>query len=119
VQLSHLVDAKMGGVQGVIAEQFKSIEKRLGERDIKFDLVSKDQKDAIATALTAVTEAGKQHDIKFDVLERRVSALELAIAAAGSKASGVSAFATTVTTAMGTGIALLMAFFAYWTMTHK
>jgi glutamate/tyrosine decarboxylase-like PLP-dependent enzyme len=118
-QLSTLVDAKMGGIQAVIAEQFRSIDKRLSERDTRFELVSKDQKDAIATALTAVIEAGRQQNIKFDVLERRVAALELALTGMTSKSTGASSFASTMLTIGSTAAAILAAFVAYYALTHK
>lgn len=118
-QLSLLVDAKMGGIQAVIAEQFKGIDKRLSERDTRFEVAGKDAKEAVSTALSAVIEASKSGTIRFEVLERRVSALELAITTATGKATGSSELASGIATAIGTVIAFTMAFFAYYTLTHK
>lgn len=88
--LSALVDAKLGGIQAVISEQFKSIERRLLDRDLRLDQGTVAAKESVATALAAVIETGKGGNIRFDLLERRVAALELALSQSLGKSAGVS-----------------------------
>lgn len=114
--LSALVDAKMGGIQAVIAEQFKSIEKRLSERDVRLDQGTVSAKESVATALAAVIETGKGGKIRFDLLERRVAALELALSQSLGRSAGVSTtgeVATKVIAAIAAVAAILALFFTW------
>lgn len=117
-QLSLLVDSKMGGIQAVIAEQFRSIEKRISDRDVNLLTATAAQKETVATALAAVIEASKSGSIRFDLLERRVAALELAISNTVGKSTGTSVLSTGLLQAVATAAAVLMALFAYFALNH-
>jgi hypothetical protein len=114
--LSSLVDAKLGGIQAVIAEQFKSIERRLSDRDAAANLVGAAAKESVATALAAVVETGKGGNIRFDLLERRVAALELALSQSLGKSSGTSYAGDIVAKVIGALAAIIatIALFLTW-----
>lgn len=115
--LSTLVDAKLGGIQSVIAEQFKSIDRRLADRDAAASLVGAAAKESVATALAAVVETGKGGNIRFDLLERRVAALELALSQSLGKSSGVSStgdWAAKAIAAIAAIVATIALFFTFW-----
>jgi hypothetical protein len=112
--MSTLVDAKMGGIQAVISEQFKSIDRRLADRDASLSLASSAAKESVATALAAVVETSRGGNIRFDLLERRVAALELAISGASGKSLGSTAFSSGLLQAAATAAAVLAAVAAYF-----
>jgi lysozyme family protein len=118
-QLSNLVDAKMGGLQAVIAEQFKSIDKRLSDRDATLVTATAAQKETVATALAAVIESGKSGATRFDLLERRVAALELAISGSMGKSMGTSTMSSGMMQFLATLAALVAAGTAYYVATHR
>ena len=119
-QLSSLVDAKVGGIQAVIAEQFKSIERRLSDRDAADKLVSAAAKESVVTALAAVVETGKGGNIRFDLLERRVAALELALSQSLGKSSGATGTGEIVFKMIAAiaAIASIVALFFVWRDSH-
>jgi UDP-N-acetylmuramate-alanine ligase len=118
-QLSTLVDSKLGGVQAVIAEQFKSIDKRLADRELTLVSATATQKENVATALAAVIESGKSGSVRFDLLERRVAALELAISGSLGKTTGSSAMTSGFLQAIVTAAAVISAMVAYFSLSHK
>jgi hypothetical protein len=118
-QQSQLVDSKMGGIQQVIAEQFKSIDRRLADRDASLALASGAAKETVATALAAVVETGRGGNIRFDLLERRVAALELAISGASGKSSGMSTLTAGIVQTIATAGTIIAGLAAYFALSHK
>lgn len=118
-QVSALLHAEMGGVQAVISEQFKSIDKRLSDRDVRDNLASASAKESVATALAAVVETSRGGNIRFDLLERRVAALELAISGQSGKLQGQTGLSSGALQVLGVIAAILSAAAAYYVATHK
>ena len=118
-QAGLLITAQLQGVKDVIEERFKSIDKRLADRDATLITATAAQKETVATALAAVIEAGKSGATRFDLLERRVAALELAISGSLGKTSGTFGLATGFAQAMATAAAVLMAILAFFAFEHK
>ena len=117
-QAGLLITAQLQGVKDVIEERFKSIDKRLADRDATLITATAAQKETVATALAAVIEAGKSGATRFDLLERRVAALELAISGSLGKTSGTTGLASGVGQALAVAAAMAAAFFAYFTLKH-
>jgi hypothetical protein len=118
-QAELLVTAQLQGVKDVIEERFKSIDRRLADRDATLVTATAAQKENVATALAAVIEAGKSGTTRFDLLERRVAALELAISGSLGRSSGTGLLASGLAQALATAAAVLAAIVAYATLGHK
>jgi UDP-N-acetylmuramate-alanine ligase len=118
LQAEHLVNSRLQGAKDVIEERFKSIDRRLSDRDATLVTATAAQKENVATALAAVIEEGKSRTTRFDLLERRVAALELAISGSLGKVSGTGLLASGFAQAVATAAAVLAAIVAYASFRH-
>jgi hypothetical protein len=110
-----LIDERLGGIQAVIAERLNSIEKRLDSGMIEV-------RASAAVALAGVVESSKDQVIKFETLERRVAALELALSQTGGKDIGATKFSGSISqllAAAAAAAAILMFFLAWSNYGHK
>lgn len=105
----ELIDVRLGGIQEVIAERLNSIEKRLDAGMIEI-------RASAAVALAGVVEAGKDQIIKFETLERRVAALELALSQSGGKEVGAGRFTENIvqTLISAAAIATVLGLYVAW-----
>lgn len=105
----ELIDIRLGGIQEVIAERLNSIEKRLDAGMIEI-------RASAAVALAGVVEAGKDQIIKFETLERRVAALELALSQSGGKEVGAGRFTENIvqTLISAAAIATVLGLYVAW-----
>jgi hypothetical protein len=94
--LRELLGMQMCGIESSIGQHFKNIEKQLADSATRIALDNATSREAVAVALAGVLEAANERTIKFEALERRVAALELAISQAGGRSLGTSLFGSTV-----------------------
>lgn len=113
-QVREIIHAEMGGIQAVIAERLNSIEKRLEQGFIE-------EKASVLVALAGVTEAGRAQVVKFEVLERRVAALELATSQSSGKTLGFQGFGSGVSQAILTlaAIIAMIGFIIAWNNSER
>jgi hypothetical protein len=103
----EILHLELGGIQAVINERLNAIEQRLNAGFVE-------GKQSVVTALAGVTEAGNAQVVKFDVLERRVAALELAVSATGGKAMGGGDMTKGLLQAAATAAAVIAAMATYF-----
>jgi hypothetical protein len=104
--LSRLMELKVGGVEAVILQKFIAIDERLKEREHRYTAEVDEIRRSIALGIS-------ERNSKFDGLERRVAALELANSALSGRRGEMTSIVNTFFQALVTIAAVIGALIAY------